>query len=326
MSFFPSLSRRQFQQLWQDTMGDTASAMIGDPLAPQAQPVCTHSPPASNNGANGPAVGVPAVVQVELIPLLLDAEIKTEGLHRTANYCPAASIRLAEPMGDCTYTSPPPPPPYPHQQSYVVQPAEELTASLLRDHGVMDEELEQMCALYQLNGRPNSPNGLTCMPNGGGQMAGESDFVDLDSLLDQTAEKYLVDKTATTPHATTTTPTPADPNGTNNNVLFSYLTTGQRSASIHKRAESSSSGGGQMMTPPASPEQEQLSRTALSTSSSSTCSTTPQPVSHAVLASCPSVNNGNTTLNPVDLNLISIHQQQRVITPPSSPDFDLPDR
>jgi uncharacterized Zn-finger protein len=138
----------------------------------------------------------------------------------------------------------------------------------------------------------------------------ETDFVDLDSLLDQTAEKYAVDcgggKLL-----------PADASANNNNsgtaVLFSYLTTGVRcpnhlipispppilnnNRTKHPTTTTTTS----QMTPPASPEQElkQL------------CS-----------------RNGSSTLCPVDLGLISIQQSSnnnsnnnRVITPPSSPDL-----
>ena len=284
----------------------TDSALIGDPLAPAAQPV-------------DQCQSLPTVVQVELVPLMMD-EIKTERdiHHHHEVYCSAASVRL-EP----DYEEHPPPPPYhQHHHSFVVQqqqqPGDELTASLLRDHGVMDEELEQMCALYQLNGRPNSPSSLPIMP-AVGQPGDGSDFVDLDSLLDQTAEKYLVSNTTTTKtepastdmdgrNSSSESSSPADCSSSGSTVLFSYLTTGVRTCSPKRQPSVEASGHQSMtMTPPASPEQEALAARASQQSQ---------------------VPASNTTLNPLDLNLISMQHpsHQRVITPPSSPDFDLPDR
>ena len=271
-------------------MTDNNCSLIGDPLAPQAQPVQQQQQPTTEQS-----------VDIEIKPTIIPSYSSDVRLaptfilpHQTTSYNPSASVNHF------------------HQQQQHQEETENLAASLLRDHGVMDDEeeeesqsaqqeLEEMCAMYHLNNNSNNNNNLGLRSNNPIQLGNqnETDFVDLDSLLDQTAEKYAVETNKILPDATTTT-------SNNNAVLFSYLTTGVRcpnhlipispiltnNTSNNRMNKISTS----QMTPPASPEQELTKQLA---------------------------NNGSSTLCPVDLGLISIQQQSksRVITPPSSPDL-----
>jgi len=134
----------------------------------------------------------------------------------------------------------------------------DLAASLLRDHGVMGDDdiqqaqhqltmsyvhldstsqLEEMCALYHLNGGRSDDIQLKAEA----EADHLEDFVDLDSLLDQTAERYAADVAL------------SDEVTQSGNVLFSYLTTGVRCGKSVKGGAVYNHG---QMSPPASPEQE----------------------------------------------------------------------
>jgi uncharacterized Zn-finger protein len=289
----------------QDTlMTDNHCSLIGDPLAPQAQPVQQQQQPATTEQQS---------IEIEIKPTIIptyssDVRVVPTFIlpHQSYNHPSAASASVN----------------HFHQQQHQDEP-ENLAASLLRDHGVMDneeeeetsaqQELEEMCAMYHLNNSSNNNTnnlGLRLNPIHLGNQ-NETDFVDLDSLLDQTAEKYAVETNKILPDAATTTTT-----SNNNAVLFSYLTTGVRcpnhlipiSPILNNNTNTNNTNNRMnkistsQMTPPASPEQELTKQLA---------------------------NNGSSTLCPVDLGLISIQQQQqqqqqsksRVITPPSSPDL-----
>ena len=161
-----------------------------------------------------------------------------------------------------------------------------------------------MCDLYQqpmhhvFNGDQSAPVHQPqfnyCPPEDTGEEYGE-DFVDLDSLLDQTAEKYASGLQLSVAMETRMAP----PEAPASNVLFAYLTTGVRCKNGPR--ETAHTYG--QMSPPASPEQEFR-----------------QPA------------NGST-LCPMDLGSIAIQTATvappaaavqtslRVITPPSSPDL-----
>jgi len=304
---------QEFQQLWQD-------AMIGDPLAPQAQPVSEDEPfsrvgngfPVTQSGPTGPTAS----------PLFVNVDT-------TACYADSAGI------GD-------------------------LAATLLRDHGVMDDDiqqpvqhqltmsyvhldstsqLEEMCALYHLNGDRVDDIQLT-PPQQQQQQSQQhhqqqvpdtleayatEDFVDLDSLLDQTAERYAAEVLSKQHPLNASAMEQQSPG----NVLFSYLTTGVRSknsrgqqqqlpppattaAVIPIPAGMDCSGAiyGQM-SPPASPEQEFRNAAA---KSSTLC-----PVDLGLLAIPAGSNPAAAAAAAAAAQRVTSHL--RVITPPSSPDL-----
>ena len=301
----------QFQQLWmQDSMMTDNCSLIGDPLAPQAQPVQPEQQATVH-------LELQLVQQHHLQQQQQQQETEMKPVIRMP-YSASSSIRLVQSTDDGSSFIP-----ASYGNPVHFQPDEsELAASLLRDHGVIDEEesgagggpssasamtaqqeLEEMCAMYHLERSSNHPPPLQYIQQRHHHPAAtemdqltDSDFVDLDSLLDQTAEKYAVD-CGKLPGSSAESA-----------VLFSYLTTGVRCPNTPTATPNNSRKSGApvpphgQMTPPASPEQElkQLSRAGPS----------------------------GSTLCPVDLGLISIQQQQqqqqqsaRVITPPSSPDL-----
>lgn len=329
---------QEFQQLWMQEstmMTDNNGSLIGDPLAPQAQPVQQAEQQATvhlelqlvqQQHENKPAIRMPysAASSVRLVAGISPIQQQTNEttipstrafvLPPTPSYSSSSSNSSNNSNNNNANSF----------QAEEEDEPEHLAASLLRDHGVMDEEeedeedgsccmahpamtpqqeLEEMCAMYHLNNSQhnhnNKCNTLPLLANN------ETDFVDLDSLLDQTAERYAVDCGG---GSKLLAESPTNP------VLFSYLTTGVRCPNhlvpaspppVPNRLKSNHN----QMTPPASPEQ-QLKQLVCSRNSSTLC--------------------------PVDLGLISIQQQQqqqqvqqqqqqqsssRVITPPSSPDL-----
>ena len=333
-------------------------AMIGDPLAPQAQPVSEDEPFTRLNGCQQehPCSGY------------------VEQSHHAADPCHNAPSPLFVNVGTTMAVS--------YSDFAGVTDSAcgdtgmgDLAATLLRDHGVIDEDiqqqqqqqqqqqpgqqqqltmsyvhldstrqLEEMCALYHLNGERPDDIQLDSVDSRFNQQPvpdtlegyATEDFVDLDSLLDQTAERYAADAAVSLSKQHSLNHMEEQSSG---NVLFSYLTTGVRSkcskGPIHphlpaasgtaaataaagtagtaaaaaplvtKLAGIDSAGAvynhGQM-SPPASPEQEFRNAAAKS-----------------------------STLCPVDLGMIAIPagsnppqriaSHLRVITPPSSPDL-----
>ena len=226
------------------------NSLIGDPMAPQAQPVVEqahhhqatvhlelqlvdhHQPPPPLPPPPPPSSSHPTLQH-----LLQQPPADSKMRYSTSS----AAIRLLEqPANENHYMGG-------NQQGTafddvrygISQPADELAASLLRDVMEDDEEpdrsIEDMCAIYHTDYQRESV------------VQDADDFVDLDSLLDQTAEK-LVDCSRI--------PEPTSPPST---VLFSYLTTGVRCTGKKDAPQG--------LTPPASPEQElkQLSASTLCT-------------------------------------------------------------
>ena len=312
----------------------TDSSLIGDPLAPQAQPVDQH-----------PQM---ATVRLEIMPL------------NTDTYSTSSSVRLPHhhqlQQDAYTYVD--------SASSYNSQQTDDLAETLLRDHGVMDvmgdcddvdvsisrtnnscshhnvesvastanAMLDEMCAMYhpshqqqqqqhQLRTSQSTITASTQLTDP--LLIDPHDFVDLDTILEQTAAKYAVQMDCQHQQQQLSSPQPhqaSSSSATESNVLFSYLTTGVRKlpssstilpiikqeptlqiqdvVSYHNSATTGS------MTPPASPEQEQkinFSRQLSDTSAGTICTS----------------DLGSSLILPHSLNNSNNHT-----TPPSSPDLD----
>ena len=113
----------------QDTlMTDNNCSLIGDPLAPQAQPVQQQQQPATEQQS------IEIEIKPTIIPSYSSGDVRVAPTfilpHQTTSYNnPSASVNHF------------------HQQHQ--EEPENLAASLLRDHGVMDDEEEEESQVSQ---------------------------------------------------------------------------------------------------------------------------------------------------------------------------------
>ena len=318
----------------------TDSSLIGDPLAPQAQPVDQLHPQL-------------ATVRLEII---------------TDTYSTSSSVRLSPDGHQLQHHH------HPHHQQQQVVVGEpysydsnsygahqqtdtdedtDFAETLLRDHGVgvgMDEsnscsqhnssatsttsaELDEMCAMYHLTPHPSQQHHLrastAAVATTDPLLIDPHDYVDLDTILEQTAAKYTEHLDCPQQQQQLSSPShhEASSSATESNVLFSYLTTGVRklAPTIHpitikqepmalqelvfnnttttttstSTATNTGSSTSQM-TPPASPEQEQKINFSRQMSTGTLCTV------DLGLSILPQSNNNNNNHT----------------TPPSSPDLD----